>query len=42
MLRAKASAKEVRGFLDQIYNSSGKSENLAELNDVEVIEMARI
>ncbi|MBP5986202.1 MAG: DNA-directed RNA polymerase subunit beta [Azonexus sp.] len=40
MLRAQASAKEVRGFLDQIYNSSGKSENLEELNDVEVLEMA--
>eukprot|EP00825_Cyclidium_porcatum_P005299 TRINITY_DN12557_c0_g1_i2.p2 TRINITY_DN12557_c0_g1~~TRINITY_DN12557_c0_g1_i2.p2 ORF type:complete len:204 (-),score=34.60 TRINITY_DN12557_c0_g1_i2:28-639(-) len=40
MLRAQSSAKEVRGFLDQIYNSSGKSENLEELNDVEVLEMA--
>ncbi|EKE18357.1 MAG: hypothetical protein ACD_10C00020G0001 [uncultured bacterium] len=40
MLRAQGSVKEVRGFLDQIYNSSGKSENLDELNDVEVMEMA--
>jgi DNA-directed RNA polymerase subunit beta len=40
MLRAQSSAKEVRGFLDQIYNSSGKSENLEELNDTEVLEMA--
>jgi DNA-directed RNA polymerase subunit beta len=40
MLRAQSSAKEVRGFLDQIYNSSGKSENLDELNDTEVLEMA--
>jgi DNA-directed RNA polymerase subunit beta len=40
MLRAQGSVKEMRGFLDQIYNSSGKSENLDELNDVEVMEMA--
>ena len=40
MLRREATTKEVRGFLDQIYNSSGKSENLEELNDVEIIEMA--
>jgi DNA-directed RNA polymerase subunit beta len=40
MLRAQATAKEVRGFLDQIYNSSGKSENLDELSDAEVLEMA--
>ena len=40
MLRAQGSVKEMRGFLDQIYNSSGKSENLDELNDTEVMEMA--
>ena len=40
MLRAQSSAKEVRGFLDQIYNSSGKPESLEELNDTEVLEMA--
>jgi DNA-directed RNA polymerase subunit beta len=40
MLRREATVKEVRGFLDQIYNSSGKSENLDELNDGEIIEMA--
>jgi len=40
MLRAEANAKEVRAFLDQVYNSNGKSENLAELNDGEVMEMA--
>ena len=40
MLRAQGSVKEMRGFLDQIYNSSGKSENLDELNDVEITEMA--
>jgi DNA-directed RNA polymerase subunit beta len=40
MLRAEANAKEVRAFLDRVYNSNGKSENLAELNDGEVMEMA--
>jgi DNA-directed RNA polymerase subunit beta len=40
MLRAQASAKEMRTFLDTIYNSSGKTENLEELSDTEVIEMA--
>ena len=37
MLRAQSSAKEVRGFLDQIYNSSGKPESLEEVNDESVI-----
>ena len=40
MLRAEANAKEVRAFLDQVYNSNGKSENLNELNDTEILEMA--
>jgi len=40
MLRAEANAKEVRAFLDQVYNSNGKSENLSELNDIEILEMA--
>ena len=40
MLRAEANAKEVRGFLDQIYNSNGKPEKLDELSDGEVMEMA--
>ena len=40
MLRAEANAKEVRAFLDQVYNSNGKSENLNELNDGEILEMA--
>ena len=40
MLRAEANAKEVRAFLDQVYNSNGRSENLNELNDSEIIEMA--
>ncbi|HQU79205.1 MAG TPA: DNA-directed RNA polymerase subunit beta [Azonexus sp.] len=40
MLRAEANAKEVRAFLDQVYNCNGKSENLNELNDGEILEMA--
>ncbi|MBI2277303.1 MAG: DNA-directed RNA polymerase subunit beta [Dechloromonas sp.] len=40
MLRAQSTVKEMRGFLDTVYNSSGKAENLDELNDVEVMEMA--
>jgi len=40
MLRAQGSVKEMRSFLEQIYNSSGKSENLDELNDAELMEMA--
>ncbi|MCW5593675.1 MAG: DNA-directed RNA polymerase subunit beta, partial [Burkholderiales bacterium] len=40
MMRARAAVDEVRGFLDKIYNSSGKSENVAELSDVEVVELA--
>ena len=40
MLRRQSAASEVRQFLEQIYNSSGKGENLDELNDVELMEMA--
>ena len=40
MLRRQATAKEVRGFLEKIYNDSGKPENLGELNDAEILEMA--
>jgi len=40
MMQAKASADELRGFLDQIYNSSGKSEDIAGLSEVEVLDLA--
>ncbi len=40
MMRAKAAVEELRGFLDKIYNSGGKSENIAELSEVEVVELA--
>jgi len=40
MLRKQAAAKEVRGLLTQIYNDSGKPEQLNELADGEVLELA--
>ena len=40
MLRQKASAKELRGFLEKVYNSNGKPEDLDQLNDAEIVEMA--
>ncbi|KXB32620.1 DNA-directed RNA polymerase subunit beta [Dechloromonas denitrificans] len=40
MLRAQANVKEMRGFLDKIYNSGGKAEDLDQLSDTEIIEMA--
>ena len=40
MVRAKAAVDEVRGFLDKIYNSSGKAEGIAELTDAEVVDLA--
>jgi len=41
--RADGNTKELRAFLEQIYNSSGnhKKEDLAALNDDEVLELAR-
>ena len=40
MLEARAKVVEVRGFLDKIYNSSGKKEDLDSFSDKEIIEMA--
>jgi DNA-directed RNA polymerase subunit beta len=40
MLRREASAGELREFLDRIYNGNGKPENLDELTDREIVEMA--
>ncbi len=40
MMQAKASADELRAFLDQIYNSSGKSEDIGGLSEVEVLDLA--
>ncbi|MBS1230966.1 MAG: DNA-directed polymerase, beta subunit [Proteobacteria bacterium] len=40
MLRRQANVKEMREFLEQVYNSNGKPEDLNQLNDSEVMEMA--
>ena len=40
MMRRQANAKEVRTFLEQVYNSNGKPEELGALNDAEIMEMA--
>ena len=40
MLRRNSAAKEVRAFLEQVYNSNGKPEDLDQLNDSEIMEMA--
>ncbi len=40
MLRRQANTKEVRGFLEQVYNSNGKPEKLDELTDNEIMELA--
>jgi len=40
MLKAKAKVEELRGFLDQIYNSSGKREDIAGFSDEEIVELA--
>ncbi len=41
MVQAKAKIDELRKFLDKIYNTSGKSEELASLSDEEVLELAK-
>ncbi len=40
MLDAKKEATEVRGFLDKIYNRSGKKEDISSLTDDEVLKLA--
>jgi DNA-directed RNA polymerase subunit beta len=41
MLEAQAKTAELRKFLDSIYNNTGKSEDIASLTDIEVLELAR-
>ncbi|WP_295888555.1 DNA-directed RNA polymerase subunit beta [uncultured Thiohalocapsa sp.] len=41
MLRGEAAAADVRGFLEELYNTSGKKEALDELSDEHVLELAR-
>jgi len=40
MMRRQASAQELRGFLEKVYNTNGKPEDLNELTDAEIVEMA--
>lgn len=40
MLEAQSKVNEIRGFLEKIYNCSGRSEDLNSLSDKEVIELA--
>jgi len=39
MLNAKAKVEEIRGFLKQIYNESGKTEDIDGLSDHEIMEL---
>jgi DNA-directed RNA polymerase subunit beta len=41
MLREQAKAAEIRKFMTELYNTSGKVEALDQFNDVEIVEMAR-
>ena len=40
MVKAQAKSAELREFLTKIYNETGKSEDIANLTDVEVLELA--
>jgi DNA-directed RNA polymerase subunit beta len=40
MLEAKSKVDEVRKFLHEIYNASGRAEDLEQLNDGEILELA--
>jgi DNA-directed RNA polymerase subunit beta len=40
MLQEQAKVAEIRGFMDKLYNSSGHLEQLKDLSDSEVVEMA--
>jgi DNA-directed RNA polymerase subunit beta len=41
MITAQASIKNVRKFLDEVYNKSGKKEDIDSLTDDEIIELAK-
>ncbi|MCX8747747.1 DNA-directed RNA polymerase subunit beta [Snodgrassella sp. B3800] len=41
MLTEKRAADEVRAFLEKVYNSSGKKEDLSQFNDEEIINLAK-
>ena len=41
MLRSQAAVAELRDFLDKVYNSSGRQEDLASFTDEEILELGR-
>ena len=41
MLEAQSQLAEIKGFLEKIYNSSGRSEDLDSLTDKEIMELAK-
>jgi len=41
MLRQQANIAELRAFLDKTYNTTGHQEDLSELNDKEIVELAQ-
>jgi DNA-directed RNA polymerase subunit beta len=41
MLQREAASTEIRSFLEQVYNSTGRKEDLAQLTDSEVQDMAK-
>jgi DNA-directed RNA polymerase subunit beta len=41
MIEAQQKAAEIRSFLEEVYNKSGRVENLKSLNDGEILELAR-
>jgi DNA-directed RNA polymerase subunit beta len=41
MLQREAAAAEIRSFMDEMYNSTGRKENLSQLSDAEVMSMAK-
>jgi DNA-directed RNA polymerase subunit beta len=40
MLQQEAKAAEVRSFMEELYNGSGRKEDLSKLNDAQIVEMA--
>jgi DNA-directed RNA polymerase subunit beta len=40
MLQEQAKAAEIRAFMEELYNGSGRKEDLSKLNDAQIVEMA--
>jgi DNA-directed RNA polymerase subunit beta len=41
MLQREAAASEIRGFLEKVYNGTGRKESLGDFNDDEILSMAQ-